>query len=238
MKKVLILKNIRRESGGLIEDMLKLKRVVFDTLELDDNHACEFPLSHYSAVIVLGGPDSANDQTLKMRHELIKIKHIVDQNIPYLGVCLGLQTLVKACGGAVIRNPEKEVGLRHTDQQLYEVLLTPAGRKDPLCAGLPEKFPVLQLHGETVVVTPTMTVLGTGVSCVNQFVKCGPRQYGVQFHLEVTPQLLKQWLAEDDDLLQANREQVQADFTQLQTALQDNGTKLITNFLRLAGVIR
>nr|WP_287222515.1 gamma-glutamyl-gamma-aminobutyrate hydrolase family protein [Prosthecochloris sp.] len=67
-------------------------------------------ISKSSAVVTLGGPQSANDTDRAMRRELENLKAILDKKIPYLGICLGMQTLVKAAGGNVITCPIKETG--------------------------------------------------------------------------------------------------------------------------------
>src|SRR3990167_4219928 len=110
-KKVLIVENVTEEEPGLIEKILKGYNIKYDIIDLDKGKSFPKP-KDYSAVFVLGGPDSANDKTLKMQAELKRIKEIVDSNIPYFGICLGMQALVKACGGAVVKNQIKEAGLR------------------------------------------------------------------------------------------------------------------------------
>ena len=60
-------------------------------------------------MMVFGGPDSANDDTEKMKQELQRISEILDAEIPYLGICLGMQALVKAAGGTVRKNKIKDL---------------------------------------------------------------------------------------------------------------------------------
>ena len=108
-KKILIVKNITREGPGLLEELLREKGIKYKIIDLNKEESFPAP-KNYSAVVVLGGPDSANDENEKILNELTRIREVVAERIPYLGICLGLQTLVKAMGGKVVRNSIKEIG--------------------------------------------------------------------------------------------------------------------------------
>lgn len=176
------------------------------------------PVANYAAVVVLGGPDSANDTNSKMQNELARISDTIRAQIPYLGICLGLQTLVKAAGGRVIRSPVKEVGFIDPECGNFTVTLTNAGKQDPLFEGIGRTFNVFQLHGETVELTDTMVLLAAGKFCRNQVVRVGTNGYGIQCHFELTPSLFENWIHEDTDLLQLSAEALRADFAE-KTAL-------------------
>lgn len=103
--------------------MLRDENVAFDLVDLDKGQ--EVPaLDDYKALVVLGGPDSANDDTDKMTAELARIKEGLDAGIPYLGICLGLQTLVKAAGGKVVTVKVKEIGFIDPDDNQHTVAVT------------------------------------------------------------------------------------------------------------------
>ena len=74
--KFLIVKNITREGPGLLEELLDSYNFGYDIVDLDKGESFPDP-SDYSAVIVMGGPDSANDTTPKMREELKRIKEAI-----------------------------------------------------------------------------------------------------------------------------------------------------------------
>lgn len=231
--KVLIAKNISREVPGLIEEVLKEKNIEFDLIDLGKGDS--FPDStKYSAVFVLGGPDSANDKTPKMQNELKKIREILTAKIPYFGVCLGMQALVKAAGGEVYSNPVREIGCKDNAGIYYEVNLTKEGINDPIFRSIKSTFKIFQLHGETVGLKNGMKLLGIGKHCKNQIVRVSKNAYGIQGHLEVTDLMLKKWLAEDSMFDNHDKNSIMEDFKSIKNEYRNNGIKLINNFLDIA----
>ena len=233
-KEMLIVKNITREGPGLLEDLLKERRMKYTIV--DPNQGQTFPpIENYAALVVLGGPDSANDENDKMRHELTSVREARNAGIPYLGICLGLQTLVKASGGKIVRNPVKEIGFRDPENKRFTVELTEEGKGDPLFAGLDHIFKVFHLHGETVELTKDMRLLETGKFCKNQVVKIGSNAYGTQCHFELTPEMFEIWMSEDPDLLTLDKENLRADFESTKEEYTQVGRRLLQNFLKIAG---
>lgn len=236
MSDLLIVQNITREGPGLLEQVLRDENISFDVVDLDKGQDLPTP-TDCRGVVVLGGPDSANDETPKMTNELAWIKQSQDIELPYLGICLGLQTLVKAAGGKVVPGKVKEVGFINPAGQQHTVKLTAAGRTDPLLAGLPEPLNVFQLHGETVELTPGMTVLATGEYCKNQIVKVGDKAYGIQSHFELTSEMLTVWAEQDPDLVPIGKEKLLADFGAIQESYTQIGQTLLHNFLKIAELV-
>jgi GMP synthase-like glutamine amidotransferase len=95
--------------------------------------------------------------------------------------------LLAASLGAEIRPSEPpEVGL-------LPVELTDEGRRDPLFAGLEERLVSLQWHGDTFDLPEGAVRLARSDLVPNQAFRSGQRAYGVQFHLEVTPEMALEW---------------------------------------------
>jgi len=235
-KEILIVKNITREGPGIIELILKETGIRYTIADLSS--ATPTPsVNNYQCIIVLGGPDSANDTTRKMKDELALITEAIKAEIPYLGICLGMQTLVRAAGGQVVKSPVKEVGFRDPDGDFFRVYLTEAGRKDPLFIGLPDSLNVFQLHGETVNLTDRINLLATGKFCRNQIVKIGRNAYGIQCHFELTPHMFEEWISEDSDLKLLDTDNLRADFESIKKEYYQTGEQLIHNFLKIAGII-
>ena len=229
MKPVLICQNVPRESPGNIFRWLgKRKYEVMHFSNLPKPN-----LSLYAGLIVLGGPDSANDKTEKMDNELEIVRTAVYSGMPYLGVCLGMQVLVKATGGEVVKNSKKEIGLQDSSEKDFVVRLTSEGKKSRIFVGLPEVFTVFQLHGETVIPTHMHTILATGIDCHVQAVQYGSHAFGIQFHTELDDMLFTAWINENEDLKTKNRATLSQDYERLKDKISEAGEKIFGNFVKL-----
>lgn len=233
-KEILIVKNITREGPGLLEVILKDQAIPYTIIDL--NKGQDFPQTkNYGAVIVLGGPDSANDENEKMKNELANISAILDAEISFLGICLGFQALVKAAGGQVVKSSMKEVGFKDSSGNNFTIELTKDGKLDPLFEGLEHTFKVFHLHGETVEIADNTFLLATGEFCRNQVVKVGSNAYGIQSHFELTDEMFEKWINEDLELLQLNKDHLRADFRETENEYTKTGKQLFRNFLKIAG---
>jgi GMP synthase-like glutamine amidotransferase len=99
--------------------------------------------------------------------------------VPVLGICFGAQALAAALGGTVSRAPEKEVGW-----------IDVAG--DDGFAG-----PWFTWHEDVFTLPPGAAELARAASGPQAFA-VGP-SVGVQFHPEVTPEIVDGWLADGRD---------------------------------------
>ncbi|HOX28879.1 MAG TPA: type 1 glutamine amidotransferase [bacterium] len=232
MKKVLIVKNVTREGQGLLARALEKKGFAWDETDLSAGGVFPDP-GEYDGVVLLGGPDSANDETAKMKSELEGVERALSLGRPFLGICLGMQVLVKVTGGRVVKSKVKEIGFRGPDGSPFKVELTEAGKSDALFAGLGDSFRVFQLHGETVELGVGIDLLGTGEFCRVQALRAGAAAYGLQCHFEMTPEMFRSWLAEDDDLKTADAEALIAEFESIRSEYTGVGMKLMENFLGL-----
>ncbi len=229
---ILIIKNITREGPGLLEPELKEKSIGYTIVELSKGQILP-SFEDYKAVVVLGGTESANDKTDKIKNEIDFVSKVINANILYLGICLGMQILVKAAGGEVVNFPVKEVGFTDPDGNNYSIELTDEGIKDPLFKDMDNSFNVFHLHGETVELPHNMTLLAKGKYCKNQIVKTGSNAYGIQCHFELTPEMLDIWIDEDPDLMQFDKRQLKSDFKAIQDKYAKTGQQLFRNFLSL-----
>jgi len=238
---VLIVQNITREGPGLLVKLLEEMAIGYQIVDLSKGETFPDP-THYAALVVLGGPDSANDKNKKMAVELERVKTALDAGVPYLGICLGLQVAVKAVNGMVVQNDVKEIGLRTPKGEPYSVsltnlALTALGKKDPLFVGLRNNFRVFQLHGETVTMTKHMQLLATGEYCRNQIVKLRRNAYGIQSHFELTREMLGEWLKADPDLTPLDGDAIMAEFDTIEEVYTITGLSLLRNFLHIANLL-
>jgi GMP synthase-like glutamine amidotransferase len=230
-------KNMTHEAAGLFSAFAEKQKIPHAIADLHRGE--KFPeVIPGQAVVILGGPDSANDTTPKILSELQFLRRCLRDGIPCLGVCLGLQLLVKAAGGTVLRNSVKETGFRDPGGAWFEMEKTSAGKKDPLLSGLADASRVFQLHGETVGITQSMKVLALGRTCENQVVKVQENAYGIQGHVELSERMFEDWLAADGALRKMNARDLRRDFSIVRRELEQNSELFFKNFLRISGLLR
>lgn len=235
-KPLLFLQHISYEGPGLLSKIVAACGLPVETIDLSSGRSYPDP-RNYAAVVSLGGPQSANDTTPERLAELDAIRIIIGENIPYLGICLGMQTLVKAAGGSVRPCSKRETGLFAPDGTPFSVELTPEGLTDPLFNGLSRTLRVFQLHGETVGLQDGISLLATAKLCKNQIVRIHERAYGIQPHFELTPELLDTLLLHDEDLGNIGREKLIEDFDDIREDYEKTCTTLLKNFLQIADAV-
>src|ERR1035438_104393 len=143
-----------------------------------------------AGLILMGGPMSAHDHPPLVPHELAAIREAVLRGIAVLGVCLGSQLIARALGARVYRNAEKEIGWS-------PLHFTQAAAADPLFHGFSDPETVFQWHAETFDLPPGAEHLAYSSACRHQAFRVGGNVYGIQFHLEVTPEIVADWLRQD-----------------------------------------
>ncbi|MGD0153823.1 MAG: type 1 glutamine amidotransferase [Thermacetogeniaceae bacterium] len=191
---VLVVQHVSCEGPGLLQEALEQKGWSLDVRCMDGpNAVLPDALGAYDAFVILGGPMGAYEEESYpyLRQVQTLIRQAVSARLPTLGICLGAQLIARALGAEVAANPVKEIGW-------YEVSLTPAGRLVPLFMGMPPSFPVYQWHGDTFALPKGSYQLARGEACANQaFVygasTSGGYAWGLQFHPEVTPEMVEQW---------------------------------------------
>lgn len=145
-----------------------------------------------SGLIVLGGAMGANDDVTHPFLTGLKrlIREVVTAGIPYLGICLGGQLLAAALGARVVANRWEELGT-------LTVRLTEAGLTDSLFAGLGQEFTTFQWHHDSFNLPEAAVLLAESSACPHQAFRYGDSAWGLQFHPEVTEQIIRDWAAWD-----------------------------------------
>lgn len=232
---ILFVQNYDIAGPGLLEAILKEKRINYSIIHLEAGDTLPAD-SNFSAVVVLGGRDSANDQTDKITSQLTWIRQVITSGTPYLGICLGLQLGVKAMGGNVIRNPIKEVGFRNPDGELTQVAISQKGRQDRIFGGLADILHVFESHEDAVEPTNNMQLLAEGKYCKPQVVKIGERAYGTQFHFELTPDMFELWYRKNPNFEDMDIGKQREDYATLKDEYEVTSHQIFTNFLFIAGI--
>jgi GMP synthase (glutamine-hydrolysing) len=185
-RKILSIQNISCETLGTLEDFLESDGYVLHKILAPEDPIPQSAIE-FSAIILLGGPMSVYEGIPYLTKEQFLIRDAYRRNIPVLGVCLGSQLIAGALGGTVFRGAKKEIGW-------YDVKVTDKGL-DNLFKGLEKKeLGVFQWHGDTYTLPQNAVVLAYS-DLYPQAFKIGSA-YGLQFHLEVTTDMIKAWTEE------------------------------------------
>lgn len=188
---ILVLQHERVEHPGIFRRFLDEDGHSWDTVELDAGDALP-DLDEYDALWVLGGPMDVwqEDAHPWLKEEKAFIRDaVVDRGMPYLGLCLGHQLLAEALGGTVGPSETPEIGVK-------DVQLTEAGASGVLFDGVPEKFDCLQWHSAEIKSLPEgIQVLATSPACPVQAMKWQTRAFGLQFHVEIESDTVRDWQA-------------------------------------------
>jgi GMP synthase-like glutamine amidotransferase len=184
---VLVLQHIACEPPGVYEDVLDEHDATIHRVELDEGD----PLPdwrEFDAIVAMGGPMGAldDDEHPWLTDEKRLIADAVRSGLPFWGVCLGVQLLAASLGARVYSGSAPEVGV-------LPVLLTDEALADPVFVGTPRELLSLQWHGDTFDLPDGATRLAGSPAYPNQAFRVGADAYGVQFHLEVSPALAREW---------------------------------------------
>jgi len=143
-------------------------------------------LDRHAGVVVFGGPMSANDGDEWIKREIDWLGVPLEEETPYLGICLGAQLLARQLGARVFSHSD-----RRGEAGYYPLTPTPEG--DCLCDA---KFPrfAYQWHFDGFDLPSGAELLADGVGDFpHQAFRYGRNAVGLQFHPEVTYHMMCRW---------------------------------------------
>jgi GMP synthase-like glutamine amidotransferase len=197
VNRVLVVQPSHTDPPGPLADWLAAAGVELDVRSTDAGDVLPADLSGFDGLVVLGGPQSALDAP-DVSPELTGVRALLDQaladDVPTLAICLGAQLLALVGGGRVrtgVDGPEVGASL---------VAKRDAADADPLFRPLPLSPDVLQWHHDEISELPAGAVLLAGnPHYAHQAYRVGRNVYGLQFHIETTPELVRDWAVSDPD---------------------------------------
>ena len=237
MVRILALQHIWDDHPGFLGEIMQQYGIECEIVNVEEEPIPA--VEGYSALISLGGAQHAYDDVRYPYFvaEKAVLRHVVEQDIPFLGICLGGQLLADAMGATVGLHSMTEIGF-------FEVQLTEEGKLDPLFRGLPGYQQVFHWHEDVFDIPDGGIKLATGEHTPNQAFRIGRRAYGVQYHIELTPSMLDTWLHFPDYMKEIVKvtgqealEEIERDRIIRYPIFLEHSRIVFKNFLRISGCI-
>jgi GMP synthase (glutamine-hydrolysing) len=191
----------------------------------------------FGAAMVFGGSMHVDQEEANpwLPGEKAFLRQLLDRGTPAVGVCLGSQLLAEAAGASPGRAQRPEIGW-------HSIELTEEGERDPLLGELAGSFEGLGWHSYEFPLPPGADPLARSSVCLQAFRLRERPVWGLQFHAEVTQQVLGSWIDDydsDEDALRIglDPEALRAESELRIGAWNELGRGIAGRFLREAQVI-
>jgi GMP synthase-like glutamine amidotransferase len=175
--KALIIQHEEPTPPGLLGEWLDQQNAEVEILRIDLEEKVP-DARDYQLIASLGSEFAAFDDSVPFVHrESELIRQAAAHEVPVLGLCFGGQLMARALGGTSFRSGRSEIGW------------LPVRTKDP---DLIPEGPWFQWHFDSFTLPPGAKLLAD--------TEVGPQAYvigrslGLQFHPEVTPEIMDSWV--------------------------------------------
>jgi GMP synthase-like glutamine amidotransferase len=175
--KALIIQHEEPTPPGLLGDWLDRQNAQVDVLRIDLEEKLPDP-REYDMLASLGSEFAAFDDSIPFIHRESELfRQAAADDVPVLGLCFGGQLLARVLGGKSFRADRSEIGW------------LPVRTKAP---DLISEGPWFQWHFDSFTLPPGATLLAD--TAVGPQAYVAGRSLGLQFHPEVTPQIMDSWV--------------------------------------------
>jgi GMP synthase-like glutamine amidotransferase len=187
MKPIRIFRHLVCQPPGYLGEYLQARNIPWEMVCIDENHSVPERTDDVSALVFMGAAVSVNDDLPWVEGELRLIRRALNEGLPVMGVCFGAQLMSKALDGTVSRGEGMEIGWH------------PLEHLDPEGAGwfdnLPRYFDAFHWHADTFSLPDGARHLLRSDCFPHQGFTLGDLHLAMQFHLEMTTQMVEQWVS-------------------------------------------
>ncbi len=196
--RVLVVQHTDSEGAARLGDWLIAAGLELTAVRPYAGESLPQSLDRYAALLVLGGPQAAyadasgQPDAPWLPATKLLLRGAVGTLTPTLAICLGAQLLAEACGGRVQPGTNgPEIGARLVARR-------DVAAADELFGLVPFTPDVLQWHYDEIsVLPPGAVLLASSPAYANQAFRIGERAWGLQFHIETTPEQVAAWGEEE-----------------------------------------
>ena len=174
----------------------------------------------YDWLVVMGGKMSVNDSDKYpwLIEEIAFIKQAIEFGKVVIGICLGSQLLARALGSDVFRNKVPEMGF-------LPVQFNENARMDKVFQHFPESLTVLHVHFDTFNLPAGAINMAKSDATQCQAFRKGETVFAFQFHFEVTPENVKDFISEvSPEIVDGPFSQTPTEMLKLAGCCLDNNT--------------
>lgn len=229
MKPVRIFRHVGCEGPGYLGTFLDRHTVPYEVVCIDESVPVPQDLDDISGLVFMGGAMNVTDPLPWIQEEQVLIRKAIGNNVPLMGICLGGQLMSAALGGTVTHGPGMEIGWHgvHADSD---------NKDHPWLQSLPDDFTPFHWHADT------FSIPAGAIPLLHS--QCRPNEafvinnsLALQFHLEMTSDMVKEWVSlYPGDLGQGyacaqTGEEILSDLDQRITALHDAADIVYCNWL-------
>ena len=199
---VAILRHVDCEGPGYLLNILNRNDIPYKEIKIDQGEAVPKSLKGLLAIVSMGGGMSVNDDIAWIQDEIILLQNALQSGLPLLGHCLGAQFIAKAAGSVITTNTVKEIGW-------FDIFSDPTNNHQYWFEGWQFPLQAFHWHGETFSLPAGADNLLSSEYCKNQCFEL-ESAIGFQCHIEMTENMVREWVARFSEQLQDNSQSVQS----------------------------
>jgi GMP synthase-like glutamine amidotransferase len=176
--RALVIQHEQPTPGGYVNQWLEERGAEQDIYRVDVDDR-EVDPREYGMIVSLGSEFAAFDDSVPwLGREKQLLREAVEEDVPVLGICFGGQLLARVLGGQSFRGELAEIGWLPVRSEDH-MLVAPG--------------PWFQWHFDTFSAPPGAQLIADSPAGPQAYV--AGRSLGLQFHPEVTPEIMGTWVA-------------------------------------------